>query len=104
VTWPASIDDAVLGAASIASGVRRLPAWRIPQTCWWCSGEVIVAIAGLTDSVRASNNDVCGLRCASTESGAIRKACWTGEDSSGRVVCDWALGRDEGGRSGEEND
>lgn len=96
----ATIDDAILGAYCITRGQRCLPTWSVRNTFGWFAGEVVIAIGWLSNSVVASNDNVCRQRIASTI-GAIGIAGRARVDASGRIESD--LGRGNGSRGGEED-
>ncbi len=80
--------DTVLRASCDAAGGRRLPARSIIHTKWGIAGEVVIAVAWLSDAVLTSDDDVGAEGVAGTV-GSIRIACWAGEGASGwvAVVC-----------------
>ena len=54
------VDNAVLAACSIASGIRGLVTWAVVDADRWVSGKIVVAVAWLADVIAAANDDVGG--------------------------------------------
>jgi hypothetical protein len=95
----AALNDAVLRASCDTTSGGRLPARRGLNTEWKVSGEIVVAVAWLSDTVIASDDDVGAEGVAGTE-GSVRIVCWADESTGGWVVCD--LRARDSGRGGEE--
>jgi hypothetical protein len=62
-----------------------LPAGSIVYSDGEVSREIVVAVAGLTDTVVAADDDV-GLEGLASAEGAIESVGGTGENSGGRVA------------------
>lgn len=80
-----ALNDAVLRASCDTASGGRLPARRGLNTEWEVSGEIVVAVAWLSDTVLASDDDVSAEGVASTE-GSIGLICWTDEGTGGWVA------------------
>jgi hypothetical protein len=77
-----------------------LEAWCVVHSDGEVSGEVVVAVAWLTDTVGAADDDV-GLEGLAGAESTVEIVGRTGEDSSSGVVC--VLGAGDGSRGNEES-
>jgi hypothetical protein len=77
-----------------------LKAWGIVHSDGEVSGEIVIAVAWLTDTVVAADDDV-GLKRLAGAEGTIEVVGRTGEDSGSGVVC--VLSTGDGSRGDEES-
>lgn len=68
-----------------------MPARRIVNTLWEVSGEVVIAVTRLSNTVLASDDDVAAERITSTE-GSIGLVYRTGECACCWIICDLRTG------------
>ena len=81
------LNDSLLGACSITTRVGGLPAWRIAQSRGKLAREVVIAVARLSNTVRAPDDNVAlkGVTRAERTIGVGGRAS---EDTGGGVAVD----------------
>lgn len=79
------MNDLLLGACSITTRAGGLPAWRIAQSIGELAREVVIAVARLSNTVRASNDDVAFEGVTRAER-TIRVGSGASEDTGGGVA------------------